>query len=152
VYGQLELLPYAVPPEHLHYTFDESGTVLQGTLSVKVNGQVMTVSAGERVLLPRGVYHKIFNQTDDPVIFKSDREEDYLPVEFAYALAQLYPMMKSDGKPTAKMIAKIAVLDTLFDSVLLGPPPILFKLLTKNSKPYARLLGVTPYDEKSRPK
>jgi hypothetical protein len=112
----------------------------------------MTVSAGERALLPRGVYHKIFNQTDDPVIFSSDSEEDYLPVEFAYALAQLYPMMKSDGKPNPKMIAKIAVLDTLFDSVLLGPPPILFKLLTKIMKPYARLLGVTPYDDKSRPK
>jgi hypothetical protein len=38
VYGQLELLPHAAgPPEHLHYAFDESGTVLQGTLSVKIN-------------------------------------------------------------------------------------------------------------------
>ncbi len=55
MYGLLELVPHAAgPPQYLHYSFDESGMVIQGTFSVKVKGQVMKVSAGEKVLLPRG--------------------------------------------------------------------------------------------------
>jgi hypothetical protein len=49
------------------------------------------------------------------------------------------------------MFAKICVLDTAFDTVPAGPPPAFFVLLKKAVKPYARLLGVTPYDHKSRP-
>ncbi|MDQ3843551.1 MAG: cupin domain-containing protein [Bacteroidota bacterium] len=153
VYGELTFEPQAAgPPEHLHYTFDESGTVIAGTLSAKIDGEVIRLNAGERLLLKRGIYHRIFNETSEPVIFRSDRKEDYIPVAFAYSLAQLYPLIEHHGKPTLKMIARIAVLDDLFDSVPAGPPPVVFKVVTKIIKPYARLLGVTPYDEKSRPK
>ncbi len=153
VYGELRFEPHAAgPPEHLHYTFNESGTVIKGTLSAKINGQITKFNVGKRLMPKRGMYHKLFNETNQEVIFRSERDEDYIPVEFAYSLAQLYPLMGTEGKPGLKMIAKIAVLDNLFDSVLAGPPPIAFKLVTKIIKPYARLLGVTPYDDKSRPK
>jgi quercetin dioxygenase-like cupin family protein len=73
VYGEVKFEPYAAgPPEHLHYTFNESGTVIKGTLSAKMNGQVKKFKAGERLILKRGIYHRIFNETNEEVIFRSE--------------------------------------------------------------------------------
>ena len=85
------------------------------------------------------------------MIIRPEKEEDYLPIELAYSLAQLYPLMKPDGGLTFSMLMKISVLDDLFDTVPLGPPPAFFKVMKKTIQPYARLFGVTPYDSKSKP-
>lgn len=153
VYCDLKFDAKAIgPPEHLHLTMNESATVTQGTLTTKVGGQIKKLNAGDRIIVPKGIYHRIYNETDSEVIIKTEKVEDYLPVELAYSLAQLYPLMKPEGGLTLKMFAKICVLDELFDTVVFGPPPPVFKAMKKIVKPYARLLGVTPYDNKSRPK
>ena len=112
------------PPEHLHLSLDESATVVKGTLTTKVGGEIK----------------------------KPEKADDYLPIELAYSLSQLYPLMKPRGGLTLKMFAKICVLDELFDTIVVGPPPPVFKAIKKTAKPYARLFGVTPYDDKSKPK
>lgn len=152
VYCDLKFDAKAIgPPEHLHLTLDESATVIKGTLTAKVGGQIKKLNAGDRVILPKGIYHSMYNETDSEVLLKSEQPQDYLPVELAYSLAQLYPLMKPGNEVTLKMIAKISVLDELFDTYIVGPPPLVFKAVKKMIKPYARLFGATPYDDKSRP-
>lgn len=153
VYSELKFEPNAVGPlEHVHLTIDETLSVIKGTLTAKVGGKISKLTAGERVILKKGVYHRMYNETREEVILRSVKEEDYVPVVFAYSLAQLYPLMKHEGGLTLKMFAKICVLDHFFDTVPKGPPPAFFTIIKKIVKPYARLFGVTPYDNKSRPK
>lgn len=148
VYCELKFEPKAAgPPEHLHNNIDEFATVTKGTLTVKVNGLTSYLNPGDKVELKKGIYHKMQNDSDEEVILRCDNDEEYVPVEFAYSLAQLYPLMKPNGGLSFKMFLKICVLDDLFDTVPYGPPPAFFNIIKKLVKPYARLLGVTPYDE-----
>lgn len=153
VYSQVTFAPYAPgPPEHLHAGLDESLSVVQGTLTVQVGRHLRRATVGDRVVFPRGLYHRMFNETGQVVVLRSVAAEDYVPVELAYSLAQLYPLMKSHGGISPGLLAKICVLDATFDVVPAGPPPALFAVLKKLVKPYARLFGVTPYDHRSKPK
>ena len=152
VYCELKFDPYAPgPPGHMHSAFDESGTIVKGTLSTETGTKAREVYEGERVILPKGINHRMYNNTGDTVILRPEKEEDYIPVELAYSLAQLYPVMDSDGKNSLKLIMKISVLDSLFDVIPAGSPPDLFNILKKVIKPYARLFGISPYDAKSKP-
>lgn len=152
VYCELRFEPKAAGPTyHLHLNFNESATIMKGTLTTKVDGQINKLHVGDRLIFKKGAYHSMFNELDEEIIVRPEKEEDYVPVEFAYSLAQLYPFMDAEGGLTLKMFMKICVLDDLFDTVLYGPPPAFFKLVKKVIKPYARLFGATPYDEKSRP-
>jgi quercetin dioxygenase-like cupin family protein len=153
VYCELRFEPNAIgPPEHLHINLDESATIIKGTLTAKVGGQITKLNTGDRINIKRGMYHTMYNETNEVVILRSEKEEDYVTIEFAYSLAQLYPLMKPNGGLSLKMFMKICVLDNLFDSVIVGPPPIVFTIIKKTVKPYARLFGNTPYDSKSKPK
>lgn len=130
VYNELRFLPRASgPPEHLHRTFDECGTVVKGVLTTTLNGQVFRVVAGEHFIMPKGIHHRLYNETDEEVVVRCDQEGDHLPVEFAYSLSELYPLFSD--KPSLKMLAKMAALARLFDSEIKGPPP------------FARLFGIT---------
>ncbi len=152
VYCELKFEPNAIGPlEHVHMNMDESGIVMKGTLSVTLDGQTNKFNAGERVLIRRGVYHTMKNDTSEEVVVRSETEQDFVPVSFAYSLAQLYPLMKPQGGLSLKMFAKLCVLDNLFDTVPSGPPPVVFRAIKKAVKPYARLFGVTPYDHRSKP-
>lgn len=52
-----------VPP-HIHQREDESFVILQGRLTVQVGGKTLHASAGDYVLLPRGVVHSFRNDGD----------------------------------------------------------------------------------------
>lgn len=144
VFCEVKLNPFAAgPPEHLHENMDECATVIKGILTAKIGGEIRKIHAGERVIFKRGIYHKMYNETDEEVILRSEQAEDYLPVEFAYSLAQIYPLMHGSNNGGFKVFARICMLDDLFDMVPAGPPPMLFKGIKKIIKPYARLLGTT---------
>jgi hypothetical protein len=102
---------------------------------------VFRVAAGERARIPKGVPHRLYNETDEEVVVRCDQEGDHLPVEFAYALSELYPLFNE--KFTLKLLAKIAAFGSMFDSEMKGPPPIVFKAILRIIKPYARVFGIT---------
>lgn len=153
VYGRLILAPGAAgPPEHLHTGFDESATVSKGILTVKLNNVVSQVGAGSRINLPKGQFHTFSNQTTEEVIITCDREEDFLPVTFAYTLVKFYPLM--DSRSNLKMVHmffKMALFGDLFDSYIKEIPLNAQKTLKKILQPYARVLGYKLYDDKSKP-
>ena len=56
-----ELKPGEGPPPHLHRDVDEYFLVVEGTISLVVEGQESTVTAGNLVLAPRGTTHSFKN-------------------------------------------------------------------------------------------
>lgn len=57
------------PPLHVHHLEDEEGAVTAGTLSVEVGGQRIDVLPGDVARLPRGVPHRWWNETGQPLAF-----------------------------------------------------------------------------------
>ncbi|MFZ9982465.1 MAG: cupin domain-containing protein, partial [Cyclobacteriaceae bacterium] len=58
-------------PRHFHVFQDETFEVLSGQLTVWSDGQTRTISAGEKILLPKNIPHNHYNNDDDdnPVVY-----------------------------------------------------------------------------------
>lgn len=56
-----ELKPGEGPPPHLHRGFDEYFFVLEGTISLVVDGKQSTVTPGNLIFTPRGATHSFTN-------------------------------------------------------------------------------------------
>ena len=154
VYSELTLAPgSAGPPEHLHLGFDESATITKGTLTVKLDNEVKEVGEGGRISFRRGQYHTFSNKTDSEVVVTCDKDNDYVPVSFAYVLAQLYPVMDDASRfRTLHLFLKMSIYGDLFDSYIVDAPVNGQKMIKTILKPYARVLGYKLYDERSRPR
>ena len=68
--GAFFMLEATVPagcgnPPHIHDREDETFYVQQGTLTVQVGGKTLNASAGDVVLLPRGLAHAFQNNGDE---------------------------------------------------------------------------------------
>jgi len=153
VYSEVMLSPGAAgPPEHLHIGFDESATVTKGILTVKLNNHVTEVGAEGRIRFPKGQYHTFSNKTNTEVVFTCEKDSDFIPAGFAYAITQFYPLL--DSKSKLKMVHfffKMSLYGDLFDSYAAEAPVNGQKILKKMLRPYARVLGYKLYDERSRP-
>ena len=53
-------------PPHTHTHEDEVTVVLSGALTIDIGGQLSTAPAGAFVIKPRGVYHSMWNHTEEP--------------------------------------------------------------------------------------
>ncbi|TAE50194.1 MAG: cupin domain-containing protein [Bacteroidetes bacterium] len=148
LYVRLELDPHAAgPPEHQHLGFDETFQVSEGVLSILVNGEKKQVRAGETITVPRGVAHRPFNETDSVVVVKGMGEGVGIPVQFAWHLSQLYPLMDTHGPMSGRVLQQVSVWGESFDSWPAGPPLPAQRMLRKVLAPFARLAGVrkTPF-------
>lgn len=58
----------AGPPLHRH-EFDEAFYVLEGELTVQLEGELVTVGAGELAFAPGGAAHTLTNRSDAPARF-----------------------------------------------------------------------------------
>jgi mannose-6-phosphate isomerase-like protein (cupin superfamily) len=73
--GTWSLLDYTVPPlfhgplPHRHARTTETFQVLEGTLTVRVDGRAFEVPAGGFALIPPGLVHQFSNDTPGPVRF-----------------------------------------------------------------------------------
>lgn len=56
----------SAPPEHLHPDQDELFVVLEGTIAIRLDGQEHRRHAGERIAVPRGAVHSMWNPTSTP--------------------------------------------------------------------------------------
>jgi mannose-6-phosphate isomerase-like protein (cupin superfamily) len=57
------------PPLHVHPGFDEAFVVLEGTLTVRRDGEVAEVGAGETAFVEGSVPHTFANTSGEPVRF-----------------------------------------------------------------------------------
>jgi quercetin dioxygenase-like cupin family protein len=81
-------------PMHKHTYEDEISYVLEGELSVIQNGKVQTVTPGQYIVKPRGIFHTFWNTGNERIRFI----EVITPGNFEYYFAELAPFLET-GKP-----------------------------------------------------
>lgn len=152
---EITLDPHAAgPPQHVHETFDEKFTVVEGTLSIMLMGQKQRFTVGQTVTIPKGAAHKPFNETDTKVVLRTPAPG--LPQAFVFGLSQLYgywDAAPANSKPP-KILLALSVLGDSFDSYPTenAPPKPMLKLLKLVLAPTARLLGYTKYNPQFAPR
>lgn len=67
--GIVTLLPGEEVPAHTHVDEDDSMLVLDGVLTVTLDGELVDATAGTFVLVPSGTEHSLANASDRPVRF-----------------------------------------------------------------------------------
>lgn len=60
---EAEVPPAPGPPPHLHTLEDEMFYVLEGELTVMLDGQVSKAPAGTTIILPRNIKHTFWNES-----------------------------------------------------------------------------------------
>jgi mannose-6-phosphate isomerase-like protein (cupin superfamily) len=150
VYCFTEIEPLAEgPPPHIHSTFDEVFEVVNGRLTVWVDGEIKEIGPGEKLTVPKGTPHKPYNQTTETIRTKGTIA---FPEKFAYHLPQVYGILEENPEfayPPG-MLLQMALFNTSgFDSYIAdGPPVALQKIIGFVVTPLARLLGYRSYYSK----
>ena len=130
------------PPLHYHPFQDEKFSIIEGELTVRLNGVLKTFTSGSEFLVPRNTLHSMWNQSNDPVVMNwkvspALNTEHFFENTFGIA---------ANGKTNEKGmpgILQIALLANKYDNTFrLAKPPfyiqkIIFSLLT----PFAYLAG-----------
>lgn len=143
-YCRAELNAFAAgPTEHVHEHFDESFTVAEGTASFLVNGEKITVRAGETIVIPKGVPHKPFNETAELLIMDDvTNQHPSMTASFAYGLTNIYSAMDKIGNPQSPLnLLALAAQGNDFDTWDSKIPLGVQKALRWILGPTARLLG-----------
>ncbi len=56
------------PPAHYHPYQQEDFTVISGTLSIRINGEIKTLNQGNKLNIPPNVVHSMWNNSDSKTI------------------------------------------------------------------------------------
>ena len=155
VWTELVLEPHALgPPEHIHTSLPENFFVVEGTLSLLVNGEKKLLRPGESLLVNPGTPHKPFNETDSRVVVKPPLTPEYaLPEQFTVFLTQAYGFFdeSESNRQPPKALLQMSRFSPKYELWLASPPVPLQKTLYFVIGPTARLLGYRTYYEKYKP-
>jgi uncharacterized cupin superfamily protein len=117
LFGEARLEPGAQAPGlHVHTREDESLYVIEGVMTVELDGERIDLRPGEFMVLPRGIPHRFGNLSDEPVrcvgaIAPTDIE-GFFNEQTAY-------FSTLSGPPDPEKLAQIAA---RYGLTLLGPP------------------------------
>jgi quercetin dioxygenase-like cupin family protein len=120
--GQWLVLEYAAPPRsvgpapHWHKVTTEHFYVLEGTLSVDVDGQVSALGVGGYAFVPPGCVHTFSNATDAPVKFLLTTSPAGLEAYFA----EMGELLANEPEWPPKDMSKVVALMAKYDSF--APP------------------------------
>ncbi|MEM9777445.1 MAG: cupin domain-containing protein [Chloroflexota bacterium] len=94
------------PPSHLHPKQTETFTMLEGQLTLTMEGKTVTLGAGESVTVPVGVAHTFDNSQGDAVLFQV-RLEPALDSEQLFA--GIIKIAKDSGRttPSLRQLARL---------------------------------------------
>lgn len=122
-YGLIEQRSNAgmMTPLHVHHGSDELFFVIDGQISVHVDGETVEVGAGDLAFGPRGVPHAFRVDEDDSrylIMLNAGKESFFEAVGDRVA-----DLMLPDPHPPEEQLERLdAVLET-YELELLGPPP-----------------------------
>jgi mannose-6-phosphate isomerase-like protein (cupin superfamily) len=105
----------AGPPAHVHYHHEEAFYVIDGQLTLTVDGETVTLDPGQSAVVPRGRVHRPGNTASRPVrfIFISSPPMD----EFFDELSRL--ITEAGGEPS---VSALRQLGARYDSIFVGLP------------------------------
>lgn len=128
-------------PRHFHVLQDETFEVLDGELTVWLNGESSVVKAGEKIHLPKGVPHNHYNAGERPLCYLHIVSPG---LDFDYLIENLVGLA-ADGKRKngnyglLQQLVSLKYLDS--KSYLADIPVGLQKLMMQVGAPLGRLLG-----------
>lgn len=117
LFGEARLEPGAQAPGlHVHSREDESIYVIDGVMTVELDGERVNLHPGDFLVLPRGIPHRFGNLTDEPVralgVVAPTGIEGYFKAQAEYLSTLSGP---PDPARLAEMVAPYGI-------TLLGPP------------------------------
>jgi quercetin dioxygenase-like cupin family protein len=128
-------------PRHFHVLQDETFEVISGRLTVLVDDQTKTLSAGESITLPKTIPHNHYNDEVEPVTYIHSVTP---ALDFEYLIENLAGLA-ADGKGKngkyglLQELVSLRYLDS--KSYLADVPVGLQNLMMKTIAPIARLFG-----------
>jgi len=101
---QVELAPGGGNQVHFHKTFDESFTVVEGTLGIQLGLEFFELEAGASATAPAGILHRFYNPSETETVVFNVLVQPGSPgfektLQVAYGLAR-------DGRVTRKGVPK----------------------------------------------
>jgi quercetin dioxygenase-like cupin family protein len=103
------------PPQHVHGAEEEAFYVIEGTVNIQLDDEVVTGTPGSFVLIPRGTVHTFWNAGQSPakllVIVSPPGMEDYL--------AEVIGDQELD---TAAFVEKVTAMAPKYQMQIVGPP------------------------------
>lgn len=128
-------------PNHLHVLQDETFEVVSGKLTVWSEGQLKTLTAGEKIRLPKNTPHNHYNNEDSPLCYIQTVEP---ALDFEYLIENLVGLA-ADGKSKNGKYGLMQELVTLkyldSKSFLAGIPIGIQKILMNTLAPLGRMMG-----------
>ena len=103
---------FSGPPPHVHKVTTEIFYVLEGTLTMQVNGQTIHLGAGGMAYVPPGTVHTFANQTDAPTKFLGIASPSGLENYFAEMMELVKNEPQWPPKDMGPIIALMAKYDT----------------------------------------
>jgi quercetin dioxygenase-like cupin family protein len=130
------------PPQHYHPYQEEDFTVLSGEISVRIDGKVKVLKAGETLHIEKNKPHSMWNNTNS----KTTVNWKVCPAMSTEYLLETGMGLANDGKISKKGmpgILQVALLASRFSSVyrLVKPPLIIQKIVFTLLMPFAYLFG-----------
>jgi quercetin dioxygenase-like cupin family protein len=133
--------------EHFHPTLEERYEVLDGELTVHVDGRAQVLGAGERAVVPAGARHRFENTGDRESHARVEAEPAELlqeSIEEGAALGRRSDV-SAEGKPksASALFAAAALAHRYRETVVLTSPPplvqrLLFPILARFDRPRDR--------------
>lgn len=130
-------------PLHYHSQMSETFTVLEGCLSIELGetGNRRNMLSGESIVVPAGVHHSFCNASGDWVAFTT---ENTPAAGFEQFIRGLYGLA-IDGKVNSEGMPKnplhLAVLLKLSNTIIVGMPPVVFKLMVNTLVWFAQIFN-----------
>ena len=120
-YAQIRLVEHAGyrTPLHVHPGTDETFLVVEGQLTLFVNGQVHTLGPGDYAFIPRGTPHAQGNTTNEDVVLALTLS----PGAFAGFFDARAELVVSTPPGHPDYGAGMRALGDRFDIDVIGPPP-----------------------------
>jgi len=128
-------------PKHFHALQDESFEVLSGELTIWSDGRLTTLSAGEKVTLPKNKPHNHFNNNDTEVTYIHSVTPG---LDFDYLIENLVGLAADGKSKNGKygLVQELVTLKYLDSKSYLADIPLgIQKILMNTVGPIGRLLG-----------
>lgn len=136
VYTQGQLVP-----RHYHVFQDETFEVISGKLTILLEGQTRTLSAGEKITLPKNIPHNHYNNESSPVTYIHSVTP---ALDFDFLIENLAGLAADGKSKNGKygLVQELVTLKYLDSKSYLADIPVgIQNLLMNTIAPIGRLLG-----------
>ncbi|HMR18500.1 MAG TPA: cupin domain-containing protein [Sphingobacterium sp.] len=128
-------------PKHYHVFQDETFEIISGRLTVLLDGQIKTLSAGEKITLPKNVPHNHYNNENTAVTYLHSVTP---ALDFDYLIENLVGLATDGKSKNGKygLVQELVSLKYLDSKSYLADIPIgIQKILMNVVAPIGRLFG-----------